>query len=669
MPAQGAQQSPVIPSNQPVAVRGGGAPAAQQANQQSDPVAQAAQAAEQMQVAADAAVQTVPAQSPQQPTPQPEPTIQQQADAQTQRDAAGFGSNSQQSLIDVLVKSGDLAEDQKQQLQVEHISTGKSVESLLAEKNMVSEEVLTRAKAELHNIPFIKIAETGTDPQALTQLPEVVARNYQILPLSFNKAENTLTVAMRDPLDLGAIDFAEQKSGLKLITNYAMASELERAIAEHYSQSLSSEVTAALEQTSQVSEAQARKNDLADLSGETIRQAPITKIVQTIVSFAMKARASDIHIEPQEARTRVRYRIDGILSEKLILPASVHEAVVSRIKILSGLKIDEKRIPQDGRFNFVSNGEEVDLRVSTLPTIHGEKIVMRLLKKDASVPSLPELGLDGLALRNLQDSIKVPHGIILVTGPTGSGKTTTLYSALHNINTPKVNIMTLEDPVEYQMKGVNQVQINPQAGLSFASGLRSFLRQDPNVIMVGEIRDSETAELAVQASLTGHLVFSTLHTSSAAGAIPRMLDMGAEPFLLASSMTSVVAQRVLRKINPKFVEEYKPEAAVVADIKKVLGRHFDNWLKQKNKTEQDLVLYRPKKERPQNEPEFKGRIAIFEVMRVTDAISKLILEQRPASELEAVSTKEGMLLMKQDGYLKALEGITTIEEVLRVAQI
>lgn len=669
MPAQGAQQSPVIPSNQPVAVRGGGAPAAQQANQQSDPVAQAAQAAEQMQVAADAAVQTVPAQSPQQPTPQPEPTIQQQADAQTQRDAAGFGSNSQQSLIDVLVKSGDLAEDQKQQLQVEHISTGKSVESLLAEKNMVSEEVLTRAKAELHNIPFIKIAETGTDPQALTQLPEVVARNYQILPLSFNKAENTLTVAMRDPLDLGAIDFAEQKSGLKLITNYAMASELERAIAEHYSQSLSSEVTAALEQTSQVSEAQARKNDLADLSGETIRQAPITKIVQTIVSFAMKARASDIHIEPQEARTRVRYRIDGILSEKLILPASVHEAVVSRIKILSGLKIDEKRIPQDGRFNFVSNDEEVDLRVSTLPTIHGEKIVMRLLKKDASVPSLPELGLDGLALRNLQDSIKVPHGIILVTGPTGSGKTTTLYSALHNINTPKVNIMTLEDPVEYQMKGVNQVQINPQAGLSFASGLRSFLRQDPNVIMVGEIRDSETAELAVQASLTGHLVFSTLHTSSAAGAIPRMLDMGAEPFLLASSMTSVVAQRVLRKINPKFVEEYKPEAAVVADIKKVLGRHFDNWLKQKNKTEQDLVLYRPKKERPQNEPEFKGRIAIFEVMRVTDAISKLILEQRPASELEAVSTKEGMLLMKQDGYLKALEGITTIEEVLRVAQI
>ena len=669
MPAQGAQQSPVIPSNQPVAVRGGGAPAAQQANQQSDPVAQAAQAAEQMQVAADAAVQTVPAQSPQQPTPQPEPTIQQQADAQTQRDAAGFGSNSQQSLIDVLVKSGDLAEDQKQQLQVEHISTGKSVESLLAEKNMVSEEVLTRAKAELHNIPFIKIAETGTDPQALTQLPEVVARNYQILPLSFNKAENTLTVAMRDPLDLGAIDFAEQKSGLKLITNYAMASELERAIAEHYSQSLSSEVTAALEQTSQVSEAQARKNDLADLSGETIRQAPITKIVQTIVSFAMKARASDIHIEPQEARTRVRYRIDGILSEKLILPASVHEAVVSRIKILSGLKIDEKRIPQDGRFNFVSNGEEVDLRVSTLPTIHGEKIVMRLLKKDASVPSLPELGLDGLALRNLQDSIKVPHGIILVTGPTGSGKTTTLYSALHNINTPKVNIMTLEDPVEYQMKGVNQVQINPQAGLSFASGLRSFLRQDPNVIMVGEIRDSETAELAVQASLTGHLVFSTLHTSSAAGSIPRMLDMGAEPFLLASSMTSVVAQRVLRKINPKFVEEYKPEAAVVADIKKVLGRHFDNWLKQKNKTEQDLVLYRPKKERPQNEPEFKGRIAIFEVMRVTDAISKLILEQRPASELEAVSTKEGMLLMKQDGYLKALEGITTIEEVLRVAQI
>lgn len=573
------------------------------------------------------------------------------------------------SVLDVLLAQGDLSADDANQISVEQLSTGAKPEFIIAEKKLVSEEVLTRAKATLHDVPFVKIAETGSDPQALNQLPEVVARNYEMLPIAFDKQENTLTVAMRDPLDLTAVDFAQQKTGLKIKAAYAMPSELERSIAEHYSQSLSNEVTAALEQTSQVAEAQKEKDDLADLSGETIRQAPITKIVQTILSFAMKARASDVHIEPQEQKTRVRYRIDGILSEKLILPSSVHEAVVSRVKILSGLKIDEKRIPQDGRFSFTAGDQEVDLRVSSLPTIHGEKIVMRLLKKDSSVPDLPDLGLDGLALRNVQEAIRVPHGIILVTGPTGSGKTTTLYSVLHTINTPKVNIITLEDPVEYQMAGVNQVQVNPQAGLTFASGLRSFLRQDPNIIMVGEIRDSETAELAIQASLTGHLVFSTLHTSSAAGALPRLMDMKAEPFLLASSMTLVMAQRVARRINPDFKEEYQPEPAVIEDIEKVLGNTFDQWCKKNGKTKENLTLFRPKKDRPHTEPEYKGRIGIFEVMKVTDEVAKLILERKPAQDMEQVALKQGTLLMKQDGYLKALEGITTIEEILRVAEV
>ncbi len=581
----------------------------------------------------------------------------------------GFGNQTQRTLLDVLAEQGSITEDQKNEFHVEQISGGKTAEALILEKNIVSEADLTKAKAALHNIGFVKIADTGSDPQALTQIPEVVARNYQILPISYNKQEGTLTVAMKDPLDLQAIDFAQRKSGLRLITNYAMPSELERAIAEHYSQSLSSEVTEALEQTSQVVEAELEKQDLSGLAGETIRQAPITKIVQTVLSFAMKARASDIHIEPQEGRTRVRYRIDGILQEKLILPASVQEAVVSRIKILSGLKIDEKRVPQDGRFTFIAGEEEVDLRISTLPTIHGEKVVMRLLKKNDSVPSLPDLGLRGLALRNVEDSIKVPHGIILVTGPTGSGKTTTLYSILDKINTPKVNIVTLEDPVEYQMKGINQVQINPQAGLTFASGLRSFLRQDPNIIMVGEVRDGETSDLAIQASLTGHLVFSTLHTSSAAGALPRLLDMGAEPFLLASSMTCVMAQRVVRLINPDYKEEYKPDPEVLKDIKNVLGGFFDNWLKQNNKTEADVTLFRAKEDRPQTEPEYKGRIGIFEVMKITEEIGTLILTRKPAVEIEELGIKSGMLLMKQDGYIKALEGITTIEEVLRVAQI
>lgn len=579
------------------------------------------------------------------------------------------GSEKFNNILDVLVADGALGQDLANKLLVDQITTGKTIEALIEESNLVTEEQLTRAKATFHNVPFIKLTDVGVYPEAINQLPEGAARHYAMLPFAFDKSDGTLSVAMKDPLDLSAIDFAQQKTGFKILAHYAMPSEVDRMIAEYYSQTLSSEVTAALEQTTQMAEAQAKRSNLADLSKETIRQAPITKIVETLVSFAIKARASDIHIEPLEDRTRVRYRIDGILNEKLILPKNVHDAVVSRIKILSGLKIDEKRLPQDGRFNFVMQEQEVDLRVSTLPTIWGEKIVMRLLKKDAQVPQLPELGLDGLALLKVKESIKVPHGIILITGPTGSGKTTTLYSILHDVNTPKVNIMTLEDPVEYQMAGVNQVQINPQAGLTFASGLRSFLRQDPNVIMVGEIRDSETAELAIQASLTGHLVFSTLHTSSAAGALPRLMDMGAEPFLLASSMTCVMAQRVLRKIHPDYKEEYVPEKAVIDDIKQVLGDKYLPWCKKNNKDPEKITLWRTRKDRPENEPEYKGRIAIFEVMKISEEIAKLILERKPASDMEKVALREGMLFMKQDGYIKALSGVTTIEEVLRVAQI
>lgn len=572
-------------------------------------------------------------------------------------------------VLQILTEQKALSEDQSNQLLLESMNTSRSVDQILEEKKWVPEEVFTRAKAQANQIPFIKISEIGVSPEALTSLPEGVARRYQMFPFAINKQDNTLSVAMIDPLDLTAIDFAQQKTGLKILTHYASPSEVERVIAERYAQSLSSEVTEALEETTQVAEQKKVEQDLSSLSGAVLRQAPIAKIVETVLTFAMKARASDVHIEPQETRTRVRYRIDGILNEKLILPKSVHEAVVSRIKILSRLKIDEKRIPQDGRFNFVADNNEVDLRISTLPTIHGEKIVMRLLKKNQTVPPLEELGLRGVALRHLRDAIKVPHGIVLVTGPTGSGKTTTLYSVLHQINTAKVNIMTLEDPVEYQMPGINQVQTNPQAGLTFASGLRSFLRQDPNIIMVGEIRDSETVELAVQASLTGHLVFSTLHTSSAAGALPRMVDMGAEPFLLASSMTLAMAQRIARIINPAYKEEYTPEPAVIEDVKAVLGPQYEAWCKQTGKDPAKMTLFRPATNRPQSEPEYLGRVGIFEVMPITDEIRKLILQSSPAGEIEKVAVQQGMLLMKQDGYLKALEGQTTIEEVLRIAEV
>jgi type II secretory ATPase GspE/PulE/Tfp pilus assembly ATPase PilB-like protein len=378
------------------------------------------------------------------------------------------------------------------------------------------------------------------------------------------------------------------------------------------------------------------------------------------LSFAVKARASDVHIEPQERSTRVRYRIDGILQEKLTIPRELHDALISRIKILSGMKIDEKRVPQDGRFNFRSEIEEVDLRVSSLPTSTGEKIVMRLLKKTGGIPELAQLGLRGSAFRNLQDAILKPHGIVLITGPTGSGKTTTLYSIIQTINTPKVNIVTLEDPVEYKISGVNQVQVNTGAGLTFASGLRSFLRQDPNIILVGEIRDSETADLAIQASLTGHLVFATLHTNDAAGALPRLLDMGAEPYLLASSMTAIIAQRVVRKIHEECKTSYTPDQKVMDQMKATLGTLWP-------KNQKD-VLYKGKGDANCGNSGYYGRLGIFEVLPVTEKISKLILERATSDAINDLAKQEGMISMKQDGYLKVLDGQTTVEEVLRVAE-
>ena len=364
------------------------------------------------------------------------------------------------------------------------------------------------------------------------------------------------------------------------------------------------------------------------------------------------------------------------MEEKLTLDKEYHAALVSRIKILSGMKIDEKRIPQDGRFNFSSEFGEVDLRISSLPTVNGEKIVMRLLKKSEKVPTLQELGIRAKALTVLEEAVRIPHGIVLATGPTGSGKTTTLYSLLTMINTPRVNIVTLEDPVEYQMAGVNQVQINPQAGLTFASGLRSFLRQDPNIIMVGEIRDEETALLAVQASLTGHLVFSTVHTNSAAGALPRLLDMGAEPFLLASSMTAAIGQRVVRKICDKCKAPYVPESSVYQDVAKVLGGYLDGWVKSNPEkvalaaeSKVPFVLFKGQGCEKCSHSGYSGRVGVYEVLRVSEKIAKLIMERSDAASVERAAMEDGMIIMKQDGYLKALDGLTTIEEVIRVAQV
>lgn len=561
------------------------------------------------------------------------------------------------TLVDILVEAGSLSPQIAQQVKLQEIQTGKSQEELLKIGELVSESALVRARAQLHGFPFYEISEIPVDPEALSVLPQEVAEEFSVFPTSLDKGKNEITLAMANPLDLEAIEFVEKKTSFKVRPVATVPTDLEKIIKERYSVSLAGEVTQALEEAAP--KVGGEVFDVKSL-GRVIREAPIARIVTELLEFAVKSRASDIHIEAEEKRTRIRYRIDGILHEKLTLPFEVHEGLVSRIKILSGMKIDEKRIPQDGRFGFKSGKEEVDLRVSTLPTVHGEKVVMRLLKKTGGVPQLPELGLRGTALKNSENAILRPHGIIVVCGPTGSGKTTTLYSVLSRINTPRVNIVTLEDPIEYQIPGVNQVQVNPQAGLTFASGLRSFLRQDPNIIMVGEIRDRETADLAIQASLTGHLVFSTLHTNDAAGAIPRFLDMGAEPYLLASSITAIIAQRVVRRIHEDCKEVYTPDPVIEKDIRGVLGRLLP--------IDKSISLFRGKGDEACNNTGYFGRIGLFEVIPITEKIGRLILERAPAIDLQKQAVEEGMISMKQDGYLKAAEGITSIEEVLRVAQ-
>ncbi|HNP89494.1 MAG TPA: ATPase, T2SS/T4P/T4SS family [Candidatus Woesebacteria bacterium] len=559
------------------------------------------------------------------------------------------------NLAQILLDKGKLSKENFEKIRLESLSSGKAPEKIIEENSYATDDDLVQAKGELYNIPYISLFEKGVAPEALKFIPRQVAERFTIIPFAYEEKENVLSLAMANPLDLETIEFAERKSGCKIKVFIAPKSAIEKSISERYSQNLSAEVTEALKETT-------LENKTIDIKrlGEVIREAPIAKIVSTILEFAMRSRASDIHIEPEEDKTRVRYPIDGILHEKLILPKNVHEALISRIKILSDLKIDEKRIPQDGRFNFRADDMEVDLRVSTLPTVHGEKVVMRLLKKSGKIPTLPELGLRGQALRNLDDAILRPHGIILVCGPTGSGKTTTLYSVLSKINLVKVNIVTIEDPVEYKIAGVNQVQINPQAGLTFAAGLRAFLRQDPNVVMVGEIRDRETTDLAIQASLTGHLVFSTLHTKSSAQALPRLLDMNAEPFLLASSVTCIMAQRICRRICQECKEEVPPSAEVEADFKNVLGKLYPEGKKP--------VLAKGKGCETCNGTGYLGRIGIFEVLPVSEKISRLILERAPAIDIEKQACEEGMVTMKQDGYLKVLEQVTTLEEVLRVAQ-
>lgn len=569
----------------------------------------------------------------------------------------GNYSDGSPSLVDVLVANGSLDPARAKQVKMAEIQSGTSQEQIIREQNLVTEVNLVKARAQLYNIPFIDLATVPASPDALSAVQEEIAKRFKVFPISIDRQNKTLVLAMSDPLDLTAIEFIEQKTGLRIKAEAAEPSKIEDFITTKYAVSLSQEVTEALKD---VATDQSREQFATASQTGLIKEEKIAEIVSHILDFGIRARASDVHIEPQEKSTRVRYRIDGILMEKLTIPKELHDSLISRIKILSGMKIDEKRVPQDGRFPFKTADEEVDLRVSSLPTSWGEKIVMRLLKKTGGVPDLPELGLRGRGLKNLEDAILRPHGIILICGPTGSGKTTTLYSIISRINTQRVNIVTLEDPIEYKIPGVNQVQINPTVGLTFASGLRSFLRQDPNIILVGEIRDRETADLAIQASLTGHLVFATLHTNDAAGALPRLLDMGAEPYLLASSVTAIVAQRVVRKIHDKCKTTFAPDAKIVAEIQAAVGSLWP--------AGKPMNLFKGSGDEECGGSGYLGRVGIFEVLPVTEKISHLILGRSTAAEIEKQARMEGMITLKQDGYLKVLEGETSIEEILRVAQ-
>lgn len=558
-------------------------------------------------------------------------------------------------IEDILGSGGSLTAQQVKFVKDEVKRRGESSEKIISQMNWVSAEQLAEAKAEVLGISYARPDTMPLSPEILNTVPEDVAERFTVIPIG--REGDTLFVAMVDPLDLQTIEFLEKKSALTIRPFLATADSITRAVRDQYNRGLSSEVTEALKEAGGVSRTPMQQIEATSVMGE----APVARIVSTLLEYGIKIKASDIHIEPLENETRVRYRIDGILQEKLVLPKKIHDAIVSRIKILGNMKIDERRIPQDARFNFKIAQEDLDLRLSTLPTAFGEKVVMRLLKKTGKVPTLPELGLRGKALLHLQDSVLRPHGIILITGPTGSGKTTTLYAILSKINSTAVNIVTLEDPVEYQISGVNQVQVNVQAGLTFASGLRSFLRQDPNIIMVGEVRDAETADLAIQASLTGHLVFSTLHTNSSAGALPRLLDMRAEPYLIASTVTCVVAQRVVRKICPTCKIPKKETPEILNELKNVLGKLYDF-------EKSTAVFFEGKGCVECNNSGYQGRVGIFEVLLVTEKISRLILVHETAQAIENQAIADGMVTMKQDGYLKVLEGVTTVEEVLRVAQ-
>jgi len=546
----------------------------------------------------------------------------------------------------------------------------KKMGEILLEKKLINEEQLRKLYAYILGIPFVDLKKETVSAEVLQIVPEMIAKKYRIV--AFGRDGHNLKVAMLNPEDIQTIDFIRKKTGLRITTCLTTEESIE-TILRQYGKSLKAEFGDIIDKNSDAASADEAKEDL-----EKIAQGlPIIRIVDTLIKHAILQNASDIHIEPDEKELRVRYRIDGILHEAMTLPRQVTEGIIARIKVLSSLKLDEHRVPQDGRFKIEKEGKKMSFRVSILPIFDGEKVVMRLLDESSKGLTLESMGLVGRGLEIIHRQIQRPNGMILVTGPTGSGKTTTLYTMMDILNVPGVNISTVEDPVEYRMPRINQTQIYPKVGLTFAAGLRALLRQDPDIIMVGEIRDNETMEMAIHAAMTGHLVLSTLHTNSAAGTLPRLLDMGAESFLVASTTNVIIAQRLVRKLCPDCRKEYKiSEKELKAfkdnykmdEILEVIKKSgaLGNGLKDKDGWE-NIKIYKSEG-CDQCHEGYKGRSGIFEVLEVSEEIKKMISQKASSAEIEEKARSQGMLTMVEDGFSKVIQGITSLEEILRVTK-
>lgn len=542
--------------------------------------------------------------------------------------------------------------------------SGNSIGEELVSAGAIGEDELRRTQAYILGIPFVNLANTKIDDETLALIPEPVARRNNIIVYKHNGDE--LEVAMLNTDDLEAIDFIKKKTHLKILPRLTDVASIKYAL-KLYQKSLKDNLGDVIKRETEA------MGTVGEGEGDLKKMAeglPAVRVVDTLLRHAIAQNASDIHIEPQEDTLVIRYRIDGLLHDAMVLPRTAHAGIVARIKVLSSLRLDEKRLPQDGRFAIESAGERVSFRVSMLPTYYGEKVVIRILRERSSGFTLEKLGFHGPALEQLHDSMRRTTGLILTTGPTGAGKSTTLYTLLDLLNTPDVNISTVEDPIEYQMQRVNQTQVQPDIGFTFASGLRSLVRQDPDIIMVGEIRDKETASLAINAALTGHLVLSTLHTNSAAGAIPRLLDMGVEPFLLVSTLRVIIGQRLVRQLcdGREKRELTRPEVERLEenfDLGRVLTALKDEKIVPKETTFKSVPFFSAKED-AQCPEGYSGRMGIYEVLPVTESIKAMVIAGATSDDIDAQAKKEGMLSMGEDGIFKCAQGVSTIEEVLRV---